>query len=96
MGSEDVYKRQAVCGPVAFVGLIVPHLARGLIGSARIGALIPATALIGALLALAADLVVHLPWEQHFLHLNAILALIGAPLVILLLLKSRSLRGGEG
>lgn len=86
----------AFCGPVAFVGLIVPHLARGLIGSARIGALIPATALIGALLALAADLVVHLPWEQHFLHLNAILALIGAPLVILLLLKSRSLRGGEG
>lgn len=86
----------AFCGPVAFVGLIVPHLARGVVGSARIGALIPATALIGAVLALAADLVVHLPWEQHFLHLNAILALIGAPLVIVLLLKSRSLRGGEG
>lgn len=83
----------AFCGPVAFVGLIVPHLARGLVGSARIGALIPATALIGAGLALAADLVVHLPWEQHFLHLNAILALIGAPLVIVLLIKSRSLRG---
>lgn len=86
----------AFCGPVAFVGLIVPHLARGLAGSARIGVLIPATALIGSALTLSADLVVHLPWDQHFLHLNAILALIGAPLVILLLLRARSLRGGEG
>lgn len=82
----------AFCGPVAFVGLITPHLARGLMGSARIGALIPSTILLGALLALAADLVVHLPWQQHFLHLNAILAILGAPVVIVLLLKSRSLR----
>lgn len=82
----------AFCGPVAFVGLITPHLARGLIGSARIGALIPATLLLGALLALVADLVVHLPWNQHFLHLNAILAILGAPVVIVLLLNSRSLR----
>lgn len=85
----------AFCGPVAFVGLIVPHLARGLLGTARIGALIPATTMLGALLALAADFVVHLPWDQHFLHLNAILALLGAPVVILLLLKSRSLRAAE-
>jgi len=85
----------AFCGPVAFIGLIVPHLARGLIGSARIGALIPATALLGALLALVADFVVHLPWDQHFLHLNAILAILGAPVVILLLLRSRSLRASE-
>lgn len=85
----------AFCGPVAFVGLIVPHLARGLLGTARIGVLIPATAMLGALLALSADFVVHLPWDQHFLHLNAILALLGAPVVILLLLKSRSLRAAE-
>ncbi|MBT2748615.1 iron ABC transporter permease [Lysobacter sp. ISL-50] len=85
----------ALCGPVAFIGLITPHLARGLIGSARIGALIPATLLLGALLALVADLVVHLPWNQHFLHLNAILAILGAPVVILLLLNSRSLRAQE-
>ena len=84
----------AFCGPVAFVGLIVPHVARSLVGSTRIGALIPATVLLGGLLALAADLVVHLPWDQHFLHLNAILAILGAPVVILLLLRSRSLRMG--
>ena len=85
----------AFCGPVAFIGLITPHLARGLLGSARIGALIPATLLLGALLALAADFVVHLPWSQHFLHLNAILAILGAPVVIVLLLKSRTLRAAE-
>lgn len=82
----------AFCGPVAFIGLIAPHLARGLVGAARIGALLPATCLVGAVLALAADLAVHLPWRQHFLHLNAILAILGAPVVILLLLRSRSLR----
>lgn len=85
----------AFCGPVAFVGLITPHLARGLLGSARIGALLPATFALGALLALVADLVVHLPWRQHFLHLNAILAIIGAPVVIGLLLTARSLRAAE-
>lgn len=86
----------AFCGPVAFIGLIAPHLARGLTGSARIGALMPATLLLGALLALTADFVVHLPWSQHFLHLNAILAILGAPVVIALLLKSRSLRAEGG
>lgn len=82
----------AFCGPVIFVGLIVPHIARGLIGSARIGALVAPTLLLGALLAVVGDLVVHLPWRQHFLHLNAILAIIGAPIVIVMLLTSRSLR----
>ncbi|KPN20456.1 hypothetical protein AO715_11375 [Xanthomonas sp. Mitacek01] len=85
----------AFCGPVAFVGLITPHLARGLIGSARIGALLPASFALGALLALVADLVVHLPWRQHFLHLNSILAILGAPVVIVLLLTARSLRVAE-
>lgn len=83
----------AYCGPIAFVGLIAPHLARGLVGTARIGALIAPTAALGALLTLSADLVVHLPWRQHFLHLNAILAILGAPVVIALLLRGRGLQG---
>lgn len=83
----------ALCGPVTFIGLIVPHLARGLAGTARILPLLLPAALAGALLAVAADAVVHLPWEQHFLHLNAILAIVGAPIVILLLLFSPGMRG---
>lgn len=83
----------AFCGPVTFIGLIVPHVARFIAGSARIAPLIPLAALAGALLAVAADFVVHLPWEQHFLHLNAVLALVGAPVVILLLIFSPTMRG---
>jgi len=83
----------AYCGPVTFIGLIVPHFARAIAGTARIGPLLPLSALSGALLALAADIVVHAPWEQHFLHLNAVLALVGAPIVIALLVFSPTMRG---
>jgi len=83
----------AFCGPVSFIGLIVPHFARALAGSARILPLLPLAALGGALLALAGDAIVHAPWEQHFLHLNAILAIVGAPIVILLLIFSPAMRG---
>ncbi|WP_294292179.1 iron ABC transporter permease [uncultured Sphingomonas sp.] len=83
----------AFCGPVTFVGLIVPHFARAIAGTARILPLLPLAALSGALLALAADIVVHAPWEQHFLHLNAVLALVGAPVVIALLIFSSTMRG---
>ncbi|MCG8443390.1 MAG: iron ABC transporter permease, partial [Caulobacterales bacterium] len=83
----------AYCGPITFIGLIVPHFARAIARTSRILPLIPLAALSGALLAISADAIVHLPWEQHFLHLNAILALVGAPVVIGLLLFSRGLRG---
>lgn len=83
----------AFCGPVTFIGLIVPHFARAIAGTARILPLMPLAALGGALLALAADIVVHAPWEQHFLHLNAVLALVGAPVVIALLVFSPTMRG---
>ena len=83
----------AFCGPVSFIGLIAPHFARALAGTARIMPLLLPAALGGALLALAGDAVVHAPWEQHFLHLNAILAIIGAPIVILILVFSPAMRG---
>jgi iron complex transport system permease protein len=82
----------AYCGPVTFIGLIVPHFARAIAGSGRLLPAIPLAALAGALLASAADFVVHLPWDQHFLHLNAVLAIVGAPAVIAVLLYSRALR----
>ena len=82
----------AFCGPVSFVGLIAPHFARALAGTARIFPLLPLAALGGALLALAGDAIIHAPWEQHFLHLNAILAIVGAPVVILILIFSPAVR----
>ena len=83
----------AYCGPVTFIGLIVPHFARAIARTSLILPLIPLAALAGGLLAIAADSVVHLPWEQHFLHLNTILAVIGAPVVIVLLLFSPLMKG---
>jgi iron complex transport system permease protein len=83
----------AFCGPVSFIGLIVPHFARAVVDSARVLPLIPVAAAGGAILALAGDAIVHAPWEQHFLHLNAILALVGAPVVILILTLSPIMRG---
>ena len=85
----------AYCGPVTFIGLIVPHFARAIARTSLILPLIPLAALAGGLLAIAADAVVHLPWEQHFLHLNTILAIIGAPVVIVLLLFSPLMRGSS-
>lgn len=85
----------ALCGPVSFIGLIVPHLARGIAGTARILPLISLAGLGGATLAVLSDLIVHAPWDQHFLHLNAVLAIIGAPVVIALLILSPAMRGSR-
>jgi iron complex transport system permease protein len=82
----------AYCGPLLFVGLLVPHFARQVLGTARLGAVMPVAATAGALLTLAGDFILHLPWQQHFLHLNAILAVIGSPAVIGLLARSRGMR----
>ncbi len=85
----------AYCGPVLFLGLIIPHMARGLFNTSDHRVLMPAVMLLGAIVAQAADLFVHLPWEKHFLHLNAVNALIGAPVVMWVILKNKKMRGFE-
>jgi iron complex transport system permease protein len=80
----------AFCGPVAFLGLVVPHLCRGMFRSADHRLLIPASALLGAALALASDLAASLPGPGNALPLNAVTALIGAPIVIRILLRRRA------
>ncbi len=85
----------AYCGPVLFIGIIAPHLARGILNISDHRLLMPATLLLGSAVALAADLFVHLPWDRHVLHLNAVNAVIGAPFVIYILLRNRSMRALE-
>lgn len=82
----------AYCGPLLFVGLLVPHFARQILGTSRLSAVLPVAAAGGALLTIIGDFILHLPWQQHFLHLNAILAVVGAPAVIALLARSRGMR----
>ncbi len=81
----------AYCGPIAFLGVAVPHLCRGILRTADHRILLPAVVLLGALLAQAGDLVTNLPWDRHFLHLNAVNFLIGAPVVSWVVLRSRAL-----
>lgn len=77
----------ALCGPIAFIGLAVPHLARLLLRSGDHRRLLPATLMLGADTALLAQLLTHLPGERGTLPLAAITPLIGVPVVISLLLR---------
>lgn len=77
----------ALCGPIAFIGLAVPHLARLLLRSGDHRRLLPATLVLGADTALLAQLLTHLPGERGTLPLAAITPLIGVPVVISLLLR---------
>ncbi|NEQ97938.1 MAG: iron ABC transporter permease [Cyanothece sp. SIO2G6] len=77
----------AFCGPIAFLGVAVPHLGRSLFRTVNHRILVPAVTLLGALLALLADLIAQLPGSQTILPLNAVTALIGAPVLIWLMLK---------
>jgi iron complex transport system permease protein len=77
----------AFCGPVAFLGLSVPHLARALFRTANHRILVPATALAGALIALGCDLISRLPGSADTLPLNAVTSMVGAPVVIYLLVQ---------
>ncbi|MBP8824301.1 MAG: iron ABC transporter permease [Flavobacteriales bacterium] len=76
----------ACCGPIAFLGLAVPHVARALLRTADHRLLMPGTILLGSVLALVCDLVVRAPWPGAGLPLNAVTSLLGAPVVIWVLL----------
>ncbi|WP_338764358.1 iron ABC transporter permease [Bernardetia sp. ABR2-2B] len=81
----------AFCGPIGFIGLAVPHLTKILIKTARHQILIPAVALVGGILLLVCDSISQLPMSSKVLPINAVTALIGAPVVIWVILKKRSL-----
>jgi iron complex transport system permease protein len=86
----------AFCGPIGFVGVAVPHLARGLFTTSAHRVLLPATALLGAVVALAADLVAQLPGSASVLPLNAVTALLGTPVIAWVVLRSRPLDSAFG
>lgn len=81
----------AFCGPIGFIGIAVPHVCRTLFDTSDHRVLIPASILLGAITALAADLIAQVPGSQLVLPLNAITALIGAPVVIWIILRGRAL-----
>lgn len=79
----------AFCGPVSFLGLAVPHIARLLTGTSNHAILIPSTILSGAVIALMCNLVCIIP-ENLIIPLNAVTPLFGAPVIIYIVFKGKS------
>lgn len=76
------------CGPIGFIGIISPHLARAFLKRSQLNILMPATFLIGALLAFSAEIIIVL-LPTSSISVNAILGLIGAPVIVLYLYRQR-------
>ncbi|MDT0554418.1 FecCD family ABC transporter permease [Patiriisocius hiemis] len=81
----------AFAGPIAFVGLAVPHLTRQFFKTSNHFILLPAVILSGSLLLLLCDTLAQLPFSEYTLPINAITSIIGAPVVIWLLVRKRKL-----
>ncbi|QCQ90065.1 FecCD family ABC transporter permease [Rhodococcus sp. SGAir0479] len=84
----------AFCGPIAFLGIAVPHLARLALGTSDHRILLPGAVLMGAAVSLLCSVVAQLPGRDGVLPLNVVTALVGAPVVILVLLRSRRAKAG--
>ena len=84
----------AFTGPIAFIGLAVPHLARSLFRTSNHAILIPSVLLIGGSLALICNLVAKLPGFDGSLPINAVTSIIGAPVVIWVIVKGRRIGHG--
>ena len=80
----------AFCGPVAFIGLAVPHMVRLLLHTDNHRSLLPATILMGSIVALVCSLLCVMPGESGVIPLNAVTPLIGAPVIIYVIAKGRN------
>ncbi|MBI9036335.1 MAG: iron ABC transporter permease [Bacteroidales bacterium] len=83
----------AYTGPIAFIGLAVPHLCRSLFLTSDHKVLIPGVLLTGALIALACNLIARMPGFDSALPINAVTSLFGAPVVIWVIMKKKSIAG---
>lgn len=82
----------AFCGPIAFIGLAVPHISRLLLGTSNHTSLLPFTLLTGSVMALLCNLACILPGDGGILPLNAITPLLGAPVIIYVLVNQRKIQ----
>ncbi|MCD8176397.1 MAG: iron ABC transporter permease [Tannerellaceae bacterium] len=82
----------AFCGPISFIGLAVPHMARLLLGTSNHKMLLPVTLLTGACVAMLCNLLMVLPGKNILLPLNAVTPLIGAPVVIYVIINRKNIQ----
>ncbi len=81
----------AFAGPIAFIGLAIPHMTRQLFHTSNHKVLLPAVFLFGAIVMLICDSIAQLPTSDYTLPINAITSLIGAPVVVWLLVRKRKM-----
>ena len=79
----------AFCGPISFIGLATPHIARLILGTQNHTRLLPATILCGSAIALLCNILCNLPGDGGIIPLNAVTPLIGAPVIIYVLVKTK-------
>ena len=79
----------AFCGPISFIGLAIPHIARLLFRTENHQILLPGTVLSGAIIALLCNFICYLPGESGIIPLNAVTPLIGAPVIIYVIIQRR-------
>lgn len=79
----------AFCGPIGFVGLAVPHMARGLFRTSNHLVLIPACILLGAVVCSACNLIAAMPGTDMALPVNSVTSILGAPFVIWIIVKQK-------
>ena len=79
----------AYCGPIMFIGMAVPHLARSLFRTSDHRILMPATALCGSVLALVCNLIARMPGFEGALPVNSVTALVGAPIIAMVIFQRR-------
>lgn len=82
----------AFCGPISFIGLAVPHIARLTLGTSNHYVLLPITLLLGAGIALLCNIISILPGSSGMIPLNAITPLFGAPIIIYVILNQRKIQ----
>ena len=80
------------CGPISFIGLAVPHLARLMLGTSNHNSLMPVTLLAGGALALLCNLICVLPGESGVIPLNAVTPILGAPVIIYVIINQRRIQ----
>jgi iron complex transport system permease protein len=80
----------AFCGPIAFIGIAIPHITRLIFNTSNHKILFPMVVLCGAILMLVCDMIAQIPGKEYTLPINAVTSVFGAPLVIWLVVRRKS------
>lgn len=81
----------AFTGPIAFIGVVIPHFARSFFATVNHKTIIPATLLLGGILLIFCDIISQIPISNRTLPINAVTAVFGAPMIVWIVLKRKKL-----